>query len=143
MNEKLNELFDDKRVPLANGIWLACGRFYSSGDHSFLRKLPMRIACTPEPVGFGADLESVSISLLATATAGGIVAVVGNGAFGSDGFVALLGSDSAVRWLAFFDFSNPFTAVSLSGGRVCATNNLGELWAFPVSEPWNIEIAMA
>jgi hypothetical protein len=54
---------------------------------------------------------------------------------GSDGFVALLEHDATLHWLAFFDWSNPFTKISLQDAVVTAVSSLDATWRFPVDEP--------
>ncbi|MGC4064588.1 MAG: hypothetical protein QM784_08080 [Polyangiaceae bacterium] len=63
------------------------------------------------------------------------VAIGGEGGFGSDGFVALLERDLRLLWLAFFDWSNPFTKVSVEDAVVTATSSLDAIWRFPVDAP--------
>ena len=44
----------------------------------------------------------------------GLRLVCGEGAMGSDGFVAAVRpSDGALAWVAFFDCSHPFSAISI------------------------------
>ena len=69
-----------------------------------------------------------------------ILAVAGECGMGADGFIALLNPDRSFRWVAFFDFSNPFVALRLEGDDLLAENNHGEHWRVPLSTPWKITI---
>ncbi len=70
----------------------------------------------------------------------GVVVLAGEGGHGSDGFVAVTDLLNEIRWLAFFDFSNPFVSVRISGDEVVAENNLGEFWFFPLDNPAQVRV---
>lgn len=87
-------------------------------------------------------LEATGIVSLCRAEDKGkdIVVIGGEGGMGSDGFVAVTDLSNQLRWLAFFDFSNPFVSVELSNDEVVGKNNLGEVWRFPLENPSNIRV---
>jgi len=65
----------------------------------------------------------------------------GEGGMGADGYVALSkGEDDALVWVAFFDRSNPFTEVRVSGATVYAKTTLDNVWQFPIAEPQSATI---
>ena len=62
--------------------------------------------------------------------------VAGEGAYGSEGFVAAAEITSAqLLWLAYFDCSNPFEEVSLINDVVVAISSLGHTWRLPLLHP--------
>lgn len=70
----------------------------------------------------------------------GIVVTAGEAGMGSDGFVAVADLSNQLRWIAFFDFSNPFVSVEILGDEVLGKNNLGEAWHFPLSNPSRVRV---
>lgn len=85
---------------------------------------------------------SGSILARVHSTAMGVIAVAGEGDFGSDGFFALLNAESDMLiWLASFDCSNPFEAVSIKERRVHARSNLGNVWKFPLGDPADFTVS--
>jgi len=69
---------------------------------------------------------------------------VGECGMGADGFVAVEELNTKkLRWIAFFDFSNPFYSVAIEKNFILVTNNLSEEWQFAVDSPWEIEIVAA
>lgn len=72
---------------------------------------------------------------------GSLRAIVGEGGMGEDGFVTLLdGPDGKIKWLAFFDFANPFDGVEFRDAELLCRNNLGEVWSFPLNSPQDVQI---
>lgn len=86
------------------------------------------------------ELTSVMPSCRAEDKAKDLVVIGGEGGMGSDGFVAVTDFANCLRWIAFFDFSNPFVSVALSGDEVLAKNNLDETWHFPLVSPSQIKV---
>jgi hypothetical protein len=70
----------------------------------------------------------------------GIVVTAGEAGMGSDGFVAVADLSNQLQWIAFFDFSNPFISVEVSGDEVVSRNNLGETWRFPLAHPSAVRV---
>lgn len=70
----------------------------------------------------------------------GSVIVCGEGGWGGIGFVAVQAIEGDLRWLAIFDFSNPFVKIEQGEGDISATNNHGEIWHFPLDCPGRIRI---
>lgn len=67
---------------------------------------------------------------------GAFKAVCGEGDFGSDGFVAVVHTETQkLVWLAAFNCSNPFNHVSFKESSVCAESTLGAVWRFPLNDP--------
>jgi hypothetical protein len=70
----------------------------------------------------------------------GLVVIGGEAGMGSDGFVALTDTSNQLRWIAFFDFSNPFVSVKLFSDKVIGENNLAETWRFSLENPSQIQV---
>lgn len=61
--------------------------------------------------------------------------VVGEGSYGTDGFVALVESvQSALKWIAFCTCSNPFDQILILDTAFHARSTLGVSWEFPLNE---------
>jgi hypothetical protein len=72
-----------------------------------------------------------------------VVVIGGEGGMGSDGFVAVTDLSNQLRWIAFFDFSNPFVSVELLADEIVGKNNLGEVWRFPLKNPSKITVEVS
>lgn len=60
---------------------------------------------------------------------------------GGDGFVAVIdAATNRLRWLAWFENSNPFGELALNGTDLLATSTLGCRWRFPLADPANCSV---
>ena len=65
-----------------------------------------------------------------------IEVVAGEGNFGSDGFIAVVGLKTRkLIWLAFFESSNPFDKINIINEEIHATSTLNCVWKFKISSP--------
>lgn len=65
----------------------------------------------------------------------------GEGSWGGDGFVACIDRMAGrLRWIAFFQHSNPFVRLRLEGARIVAENNHGHLWSFKIENPTDFHV---
>ena len=72
---------------------------------------------------------------------GRLRAIGGEGAWGGDGFVAVVSAHTGeLVWYAFFESSNPFEQVRFEGDVLVATNNLGDEFRFPLDSPASFTI---
>jgi len=62
--------------------------------------------------------------------------LLGEGGWGSEGFVALLQlTTRKFLWIAFFDDSNPFTKARFENGKIIAVSTHGNEWTFSYPTP--------
>jgi hypothetical protein len=135
-----------ERCPLINGIVFGDGRVkLVSAD--WRKQENGRLGLVLEPSGWTtlAELhrrgelrwtETMGSLCEAVDPTRNIQVQVGEGALGSQGFVACLRNDSGeIMWIAFFDSSNPFEVVQVHDDRVLAKTNLGTWWQFPLDSP--------
>lgn len=67
--------------------------------------------------------------------------VAGESDYGTDGFVAALhGEAKQLRWMAFFDSSNPFSALELADGVLRAQSTSGLVWCFSTNDPTSVHV---
>lgn len=135
----INELMDrwrEEQVPIVNGIIFPDGAVRPVDPVDAPRSLPLRLHIHENRlVRLDNETPWTGFNRLADATDAdlGLTAVVGECGYGGDGCIALFeGDGTRIRWLAFFDFSNPFEWVSFQAQQVVARNNLGELWRIPI-----------
>ncbi|MCK6588071.1 MAG: hypothetical protein L6Q76_10845, partial [Polyangiaceae bacterium] len=86
----------------------------------------------------------VNVTVLATFNWSdkGLLLSCGEGAMGNEGFVAASDASSGqIRWVAFFNCSNPFIRVCAKDDNVVAENNHGHLWLFPRASPERVVIS--
>ncbi len=82
--------------------------------------------------------NSCAVMAQLTDAATGFHIMAGECNWGSDGFVAVLdGRTRRLMWLAWFDCSNPFHALTLHDGALQATSTSGCTWTFPLHAPAN------
>ena len=68
--------------------------------------------------------------------------VSGESDYGSDGFVAVLNlSTKELKWIAFFDSSNPFDNLRLVGNSLYAISTSNYVWEFNLDNPTDISIS--
>lgn len=70
-----------------------------------------------------------------------IIVSCGEGGYGSEGFVVVeVHGNKKIKWVAFFEESNPFEKVEIIDDMIYAYNNLGEKWTFEINNPTNLRI---
>ena len=140
----LQTLWEDAECPILNGVMFAEG--FADQIQPFDQPRPPGIATlTVERrifLGSYAKLQVAGVVPLCRSEDRlmGLVAVAGEGGLGADGFLAVTDMANFLRWIAFFDFSNPFVRVELKGGKVLAENNLGEKWRIALAIPSRIVV---
>jgi hypothetical protein len=140
---ELQRLWLELRSPIKNGIMYPSGEFYPIDDDRD-PKMQDRIG---EPV-HGSRLtthdysstSSLSIASTLHIENSRCIAVVGDGSWGSDGFVAVTSLANELMWIAFFDFSNPFLTVAFEREFLFARNSHGETWQFALSHPTSLSV---
>ena len=66
----------------------------------------------------------------------------GEGDYGSDGFIALLDLElNTLKWLAFFENSNPFENVEIHYDHLVGITNLHYRWRFNLKNPQQLDIS--
>lgn len=125
--------FDFAATIVVNGVAYAGGTYAVVDVIDMPRDLPCTLSIRGQ-LSLPASAKRVLVSALAEGNhaALNLRAIVGEGAQGADGFIALFEGGS-LMWVAFFDFSNPFESVCICPPHVKAVNNLGELWSIPLS----------
>jgi hypothetical protein len=142
IDSQISEAWKEERCPIVNGIFRpddSVSRLMRDGNLENGDPVTLRVAdqTTVSELERSGGLEWTYLTQLCEfrATSSRYVAVGGEGGMGSDGFVALLEHDVKLLWLAFFDWSNPFTEVSIKDTVVTAVSSLDTIWRFPVDAP--------
>jgi hypothetical protein len=74
-------------------------------------------------------------------TARNLCAWCGETSWGTEGFVALATADTDHPiWVAIFDGSNPFKAVTLTATTVEAVSTYENVWSFPIETPEDVTV---
>jgi len=140
----LESFWLEEQSPILNGVMFADGFVECIAPYDQPRPAGTihLVANGRTSLAAHAPLGATGITPLCRAEdrAKGIVVIGGEAGMGSDGFVAATNLSNQLRWIAFFDFSNPFVAVALLGEEVVATNNLGEVWHFPLENPSRVRV---
>jgi hypothetical protein len=139
----LQQKWDHGFGPLINGVALSDGTVYpfdvevlAHGRGKFTVKL--NVLSKYGLVGLTHETKWSALSPLAEAVSqdGTLKAISGEGAFGSEGFVALVEiSRNDLRWIAVFDDSNPFDQVAFETDVIRARTTHGNEWLFPLDRP--------
>lgn len=130
----IQRLWLSERVPAVNGIYFPDDSVCLV-NFSRLERLGTFSISSLERLQELPDVESTSdLTETCSANLNGLRAVGGEGSSGGDGFVALLDGEQ-LRWIAFFDCSNPFDSVCLERERVVAKSSHGVCWIFPLDNP--------
>lgn len=143
--KNLTEEWQNEMIPIVNGIVFPVGHFWPVQPIDSPRVHPIElqiekgseaaISEATQWTGIMASAETINES-------GQLKAIVGECGQGGDGFVALLDhvNSDQLKWIAFFDFSNPFCSVVFEGEEIVALNNLDELWRLPTNASGTIFI---
>ena len=128
--------------PILNGVTLNGGQHYPIKPVDAPRNpLPMLLTHgQSENLAKVDRLQWASVNILCEATDAltNLRAFAGEGSMGGDGVIALFESTGVLRWVAFFDFSNPFERLRFDEADLVAENNLGETWRLSLAQPWKI-----
>lgn len=131
-------------VPLLNGVILENGTYHSIKPVDAPRvHLPVRLESeSSRQLSDLTSLQWAAVNMICETelVSSGLKVKAGEGSMGSDGVIALLDQAQRLRWIAFFDFSNPFESVCFEGSVIIAENNLNEKWFLPIEEPWKVRI---
>jgi len=138
----LIEKWNAGECPILNGLTFSIGQHYPIKPVDAPRNpKPMRLTYgQPESLAKVDNPQWAFVNILCEATDGltNLRAFAGEGSMGSDGVIALFESTGVLRWVAFFDFSNPFERVRFDGPDLVVENNLGEAWRLSLAKPWEI-----
>lgn len=147
----IQEKFEEEECPLFDGVLFGTGaivlmesRTYV-GDSGVVGQVrPLARSTLDSFLEYNPD-GWVSFTSLSSSRweLAGLVLTCGEGSLGADGFVAVREIDGPLRWIAFFQNSNPFTSVSLAGDEVVALSTLNHLWRFPVDRPEFVRVTHA
>lgn len=69
-----------------------------------------------------------------------IVISCGEGGYGSEGFIIVECNNKSIKWVAFFEESNPFEKIQIVGDVIYAYNNLHEKWIIHINNPTDLII---
>lgn len=89
------------------------------------------------------DLYFSNITAMCTTTIvdNNIIITCGEGGQGSEGFIVVESKDkSEIKWVAFFEDSNPFENFKVINNKIIAYNNLDEKWIFDIYDPIKVRI---
>jgi hypothetical protein len=117
------EEWKNEMIPIVNGIVLPGGQFWPVQPMDLPRVLPIEIEIKKKSEAAISDATQWT-GIIATAEtvneSGQLKAIVGECGQGGDGFVALLDHENSdqLKWIAFFNFSNPFCSVSFDGEEI-------------------------
>ena len=136
-----------RKVAIVNGVTESSGVVHAIEPIDSPRLLPVKLnqksVCNEDVFG---DLSCTHAIILSETSNSEheITVFVGECGMGADGFVAVEELNTKnLRWIAFFDFSNPFHSVAIEKNLILATNNLNEEWQFAIESPWEIKIVTA
>lgn len=136
----IREHWESRSCPILNGI------VFPDDTAFLLNVVPptgaddryVIVAAARRPLASVGPVAWTQVAELARATdpVRDTTAIVGEAGMGADGFVAAMqGTSGQLKWLAFFDCSNPFHVVSVRQDAVVARTNLDVEWTFPLEHP--------
>ena len=144
MTNSLTDHWKSQRAPIVNGIIFPNGTVHPVLSAGAPRHLPLHLRIEgEEQVTLDGRTQWTGITpSVEVADAGlGLTAITGECGMGCDGCIVLLENPNhRIRWLAFFDFSNPFESLAFEAGHVVARNNLNEIWKLPIDGKGAIEV---
>jgi hypothetical protein len=145
----IQDIWQDEQCPTINGIIYGTGEILlldfdrvTEGDDT---AVSIRPAGKTNVASFLAEHEDYLTSITEfceiQVQEEGVRISCGDGGFGGDGFVAVSRlSDNYLKWIAFFDNSNPFEEVSFAGSQVLAISSHRDKWLFPLAQPEQVSV---
>ncbi len=133
----IEELWSEFRLPIRNALHFRSGESYDvaidPGSPGGLRVLDSfdlgdYVASHPDWISEVDGMASVEMD-------DGDLLWAGDGAYGSEGFVARLRSDRTVVWAIFCTDSNPFTEIQTSGPHATFLSTSGVRITLHVDDP--------
>jgi hypothetical protein len=144
---RIQENWQRERVPIINGVLFSDGTLWSFEyrdiDHKNIRARFVKLrAQNPSILDGTFELAAIiETGRVANAEQDSKYSC-GEGSHGGDGYIACSSlSDNHLRWIAFFEESNPFMKIHLTPGFVHATNNHGHIWSLDIENPRDISLA--
>jgi len=107
---KINELWNKEKLPTKDGIYFANGESFSFWakfyPHVFIKKgesfsLVDFLNQNPDCITNIDIFQKIKIQM-------GGTCLLGEGSYGSEGFIAYITSDEKLNWVIYFEKSNPF-----------------------------------
>jgi hypothetical protein len=152
VEQLIQERWRDEQVPLVDGILHDDGTVFifayevvHAGDERGIEVTVERRDHLARILEENPDLWTTVMELEAVDWEGGDLTIrCGDGAFGSDGFVAATRrSDDHVVWIVFSQKSNPFRKLTIQGESVVATTELGQVWRLQLPRPESVSVGWA
>lgn len=142
--EHLNNFWLSREMPDVSAIYLHSGIVYpvemtrgKTVATTLLSSTTLDAILAADPAFSTIDAYFQQDFIVASTT---FEVLCGEGSSGSEGFVAASG-DKGIFWIAFFSDSNPFMSAKVVGETIFVTNNLDEVWQFPIYSPQDFHIA--
>ena len=143
----LQQKWRDEECPIINGVTLGTGGVYL-----------MSLSRVGNQDGFAVTVRPTGVTNLASlhkengvewtyltrlcefrSLEKGVRVSGGEGGQGADGFVAVSAiEDDRLLWVAFFDNSNPFVEIELTGSQIHAVTTLDDRWSFDLAQPGEV-----
>jgi len=141
----LYQEWNQKRLPIINGIIYEDGSIQRMiiTDKNKGRSVELGSKLHLKTLKDAEELFLVEIDILCTKIddENMITVSCGDGGYGGEGYVAIETLDHGkIKWIAFFEESNPFERVEVVDNLIYAYNNLNEEWIFEINNPTNIVI---
>jgi hypothetical protein len=132
------------RVPITNGIIFNNGTLYEVNYNEIIIQgvfgYEVKVCNKKSTLSNNADLTYIYET--DSVKDDGRIYSCGEAAWGGDGYIACADmSTNDLIWVAFFEYSNPFTSMKLEGGRIKAKNNHGHIWSINIQNPIDITVA--
>lgn len=141
---KIIELWNNEELPIKDGVYFSSGKSISlsvkvypnllieKGDefdlNDFLEQDPDEVTCIDV-------MKKIVVN-------DGHQCFLGEGSFGSEGFIAYLTNEGDLKWVMYFEHSNPFiNAVKISNEVIEAESSARYKIIINVNEPANFRIS--
>jgi hypothetical protein len=146
--EEFSKLWDNDLCPIINGIIYADGTIKILNPKEAKKYYDIPEYCGIESIYSLSDKEYVGFTDIYKRKHVEIIDLnlriyCGEGSWGSEGFVAVcdvIEGNELLRWIAYFDYSNPIERVEYNDGIIIAYNNHGHKWMFNISYPEKVEV---
>ena len=122
-------MFFQEKLPIINGIITKEGYFKMDID---LKRHSMRLSGSALKEECLEDSNQSDISVSGSVVYKNHIIHHGEGSYGGDGFIAVIGEGNKLEWLMFHDEINPIEKLEITDKGVIGINNCGVRYEFYV-----------
>ena len=127
--QNIGEIFSREKLPTINGVITKEKYFKLTMD---LNNYSMELNESDFYEQYLEEENYSDISISGEITHKNHTVIYGEGSYGGDGFIIIIGESNKVKWLMFHDEINPIVKLEITNNKIIGINNCGIKYEFEV-----------